>query len=62
MGVVEEGFYESTLRLEELAEDNSQEDRVVPVESVDTYKIIVEMGSDVLLKEDAMVYTKYKTF
>ena len=36
VGVVEEVFYGSTLqRLEELAEDNSQGDRAVPVESVD---------------------------
>ena len=32
--------------------------RIVPVESVEVYKI---MGSDELRKEDVMVYTKYKT-
>ena len=62
VGVVEEVFYGSTLqRLEELAKENSQGDRVVPVESVEMYKIIVKMGPDALRKEEAMVSTKYKT-
>ena len=49
-------FYGSTLQqLEELAEDTSQGDRVVPVEPVEMYEIIAKMG------EEAMVSTKYKT-
>ena len=55
-------FYGSTLqRLEELAEENSQVDRVVPVELVEMYEIIVEMGPGSLHKEEAMVCTEYKT-
>ena len=46
---------------EELAEDKSQGNRVVPVESVEMYEIIAEMGPDVLRKEEAMVSTKYET-
>ena len=49
VGVVEEVFYGSTLqRLEELAEDKSQGNRVVPVESVKMYEIIAKMGPDAL--------------
>ena len=62
VGVVKEVFYGSTLeRLEELAEENSQGARVVPVESVKMYEIIAKMGPDALRKEEAMVSTKYKT-
>ena len=62
VGVVEEVFYGSTLqRLEELAEDKSKGNRVVPVESVEMYEIIAKMGPDALRKEEAMVSTKYKT-
>ena len=62
MGVVEEVFYGSTLqRLEDLAKENSQGDRVIPVEWVEMYEIIAKMGPDALRKEEAMVSTKYKT-
>ena len=62
VGVVEEVFYGSTLqRLQELVEDKSQGDRVVPMESVEMYEIIAKMGPDVPRKEEAMVSTKYKT-
>ena len=62
VGIVEEMFYGSTLqRLEELVEDTSQGDRVIPLESVEMYEIIERMGLDALLKEKAMVSTKYKT-
>ena len=45
VGVVEEVFYGSTLQqLEELAEDKSHGNRVVPVESVEMYEIIAKMG------------------
>jgi lipoprotein-anchoring transpeptidase ErfK/SrfK len=55
-------FYGSTLQqLEELAENTSYEDRVIPVESVEMYKIIAEMGPDTLRGEEAMVSMKYKT-
>ena len=51
VGVVEEVFYGSTLqRLEEFAEDKSQGNRVVLVESVEMYEIIVKMGPDALRK------------
>ena len=59
VGVVAEVLYGSTLRrLEELVEENSQRDWVVPVESVEMYEIIVEMRPDALHKEEAMVCTK----
>ena len=59
---MEEVFYGSTLqRLEELVQENSQGDRVVPVESVEMYEIIVKMGPEALYKEEAMVCKKYKT-
>ena len=62
VGIIEEVFYGSTLqRLEELAEDTSQGDRVVPVESVKMYEIIAKMGPDAHRKEEAMVSMKYKT-
>ena len=62
VGVVVEVFYGSTLqRLEELAEDKNQGNRVVPVQSVEMYEIIAKMGPDALRKEEAMVSTKYKT-
>ena len=62
VGVVEEVFYGSTLqRLEELAEENSQGDQVIPVESVEMYEIIAKIGPDALHKEEAIVSTKYKT-
>jgi hypothetical protein len=48
-------------QLEELAEKTSHEDRVIPVESVEMYEIIAEMGPDTLCREEAMVSTKYKT-
>ena len=64
VGVVKEVFYGSMLQrleeLEELAEDKSQGNRVVPVESVEMYEIIAKMGPDALRKEEAMVSTKYK--
>ena len=51
MGVVEEVFYGSTLeQLEELAEDKTQGNQVVPVESVKMYEIIAKMGLDALRK------------
>ena len=54
MGIVDEVFYGSTLQqLEELAEEKNQEDRVVPMESVEMSEIIVKMGLDVLRKEEA---------
>ena len=54
VGVVEEVLYGSTLqRLEELAEDKSQGNRVIPVESVEMYEIIAKMGPDALRKEEA---------
>ena len=59
VGVVKEVFYGSTLqRLEELAEDTSQGDRVISVESVEMYEIIAKMGPDALRKQES---TKYKT-
>ena len=62
VGVVEEVFYGSTLqRFEELAEDKSQGNRVVPMELVEMYEIIAKMEPDALRKEEAMVSTKYKT-
>ena len=62
VGVVEEVFYGSMLQqLQQLAEDKSQGDRVVPVELVEMYEIIAKMGPDALRKEEAMVSTKYKT-
>ena len=47
-------------RLEELMEDKSKGDRVVPVESVEMYEIIAKMGPDALHKKEVMVSTKYK--
>ena len=45
VGVVEGVFYGSTLqRLEELAEDKSQGNRVVPVESVESTKSLRKWG------------------
>jgi hypothetical protein len=62
VGVIDEVFYGSTLQQrEELAENTSHEDRVIPVESVEMYEIIAEMGPDTLRREEAMVSTKYKT-
>ena len=62
VGIIEEMYFGSTLqRLEELAEDTSQGDRVIPVESVEMYEIIAKIGSDALRKEEAVVSTKYKT-
>ena len=59
VGVVEEVFYASTLQwLEELAEDTSQGDQVILVESVEMYKIMAKMELDALRKEEAMVSTK----
>ena len=56
VGVVKEVFYGRMLqRLEELAEDKSQGNRVVPVESIEMYEIIAKMGPDALCKEEAMV-------
>ena len=53
VGVVEEVFYGSTLQqLEELAEDKSQGNRVVPVELVEMYEIIAKMEPDALRKEE----------
>ena len=40
---------------------NEQGIWIVPVESVEVYKINAEMGPNVLQKEDVMVYMKYKT-
>jgi hypothetical protein len=55
-------FYGSTLQqLEELAEDTSHGDRVIPVESVEMYEIIAKMGPDTLRREETMVSMKYKT-
>ena len=45
MGIVKEVFYGSTLQqLEDLAEDTSQGDQVISVESVEMYEIIAKMG------------------
>jgi hypothetical protein len=62
VGIIEEVFYGSTLQqLQELAEDTSHGDRVIPVESVEMYEIIAKMGPDAPGKEEAMVSTKYRT-
>jgi hypothetical protein len=62
VGIIEKVFYGNTLQqLEELAGDTSHGDRVIPVESVEMYKIIAKMGPDTLRKDEAMVSTKYKT-
>ena len=37
-------------RREELAEDTSQGDRVIPVESIEMYEVIAKMGPDALRK------------
>ena len=61
VGVVEKVFYGNTLQwLVELAENTSQGDRVILVESVEMYDIIAKMGPDALRKEEPMVSTKYK--
>ena len=55
-------FFGSALQmLEEMEGSDEQGIRIVPVELVEVYKIIVEMGPNVLQKEDVMVYMKYKT-
>ena len=48
-------------RFQELVEEDSLGDRVVPMESVEVYELIVEMGLNALHKEEAVVCTKYKT-
>jgi hypothetical protein len=40
---------------------DNQGDRLVPIESVEVFKVIIEMNLDVLRKVEVLVRTKYKT-
>ena len=61
-GVIEEVSYGDTLQqLEEMESKEGAETQVIPVESIEMYKIIAEFDADVLHGKEALVCTKYKT-
>jgi hypothetical protein len=60
--IVEEVFYGNMIQIFEIFKGmDNQGDQIVPVELVKVYQILAGMGPDALLKEYAMIYTKYKT-
>ena len=62
MGVVEEVCFGGTLqKLKDILDTDEKSTGVVPVQSVEIYEVIVEMGLDALHKNNAVVNTKYKT-
>jgi hypothetical protein len=61
-GVIEEVSYGDTLQqLEEMESKDEAENQVIPVESIEMYKIIAEFDPGVLQGKEVVVCMKYKT-